>query len=142
MADISTPVLLLLLITAAAVGIIIGKFWMAWRAKSYIKQWKAEVEKDIRSDAINRSRVTLGGKMAEQLAPYFPDFPYDPTEARFIGSPVDFIVFSGTANGEPNEVVFVEVKTGDSTLSAKQKKLKQVIQDRKVRWEQISLKGS
>jgi len=118
------------------IGIIIGRMLMALQAKSYLAKWKAEVEKDIRGDAVSRSRVTLGGKLAEQLAPYFPDFPYDPTEARFIGSPVDFIVFEGIAQNEPKEVVFVEVKSGKSEMSGRQKKLKEVIEKKKVRWEE------
>ena len=48
-----------------------------------------------RKAAIARSRQIIGGNFSEQLAPYLPDFPYDPTEARFIGKPVDFLVFSG-----------------------------------------------
>ena len=77
---------------------------------------RAEVEgrlRDIvegeRDDAVRRSRAVLGGLAAEQLAPGLPGFPYDPTELRFVGKPVDFIVFNGASKGEIEEVVFVEV---------------------------------
>ncbi|MGD9143661.1 MAG: Holliday junction resolvase-like protein, partial [Dehalococcoidia bacterium] len=46
------------------------------------QEWEAETEQ-ARRDAINRSRAVLGGKFTEQMVPYFPDFQYDPTEARF-----------------------------------------------------------
>ena len=48
---------------------------------------------EARRDAIGRSRAVLGGRFTEQMAPYLPEFRYDPTEARFIGSPVDLVVF-------------------------------------------------
>jgi predicted Holliday junction resolvase-like endonuclease len=35
----------------------------------------------------------LGGMFAEQLAAYLPDFPFSSTEAKFIGAPIDFLVF-------------------------------------------------
>ncbi|MBU4256097.1 MAG: hypothetical protein L6265_10170 [Thermoplasmatales archaeon] len=82
-----------------------------------------------------KSRAVLGGKFSEQLAPYLPDFKYDPTEVRFIGSPVDFIVFKGTSTKEPEEIVFVEVKTGKSVLSENERKLKEIIENKRVRWE-------
>jgi predicted Holliday junction resolvase-like endonuclease len=50
---------------------------------------------EIRKDSINRSRSTLKGKIAEQLAPVLPGFLFNPADARFIGSPVDYIIFDG-----------------------------------------------
>jgi predicted Holliday junction resolvase-like endonuclease len=35
----------------------------------------------------------LGGMFAEQLAPYLPNFPSSSTKAKFIGAPIDFLVF-------------------------------------------------
>jgi hypothetical protein len=70
-----------------------------------------------RGDAVKRSRAVLGGLAAEQLAPYLPGFPFDPTELRFIGKPVDFLAFVGSASGKVEEVAFVEVKSGNASLS-------------------------
>jgi len=80
----------------------------------------------------------LGGKFVEQLTPYLPDFKYDPTEARFIGSPIDLIVFPGLANGDPKEIVIMEVKTSKSgQLTPPERKIRQLIEDGMVRWELI-----
>jgi predicted Holliday junction resolvase-like endonuclease len=87
-----------------------------------------------RGDAVKRSRAVIGGQAAEQLAPYFPDFPYDPSECRFIGKPVDFLVFRGAASGAVEEVVFVEVKSGASSLSKVERTLRDAVQAGKVRW--------
>src|SRR3989344_1331916 len=67
--------------------------------------------RDIREEAIASSRRVLAGQFSEQLAPYLPGFPFSPSEARFIGKPVDFLVFKGMDEKQIEEVVFVEVKS-------------------------------
>jgi predicted Holliday junction resolvase-like endonuclease len=101
------------------------------------QKWQSEMEQ-ARKTAITQSRAVLGGKFTEQMVPFFPDFKYDPTEVRFIGSPIDMIVFPGLAKGDPEEIVILEVKTGKSAqLTQVQKKIKQLILDGMVRWDEI-----
>ena len=95
--------------------------------------------KKLRKDSVEKSRQVLTGKFSEQLAPYLPDFPYSPTESRFIGSPIDLIVFRGLDNKEPEEVVFVEIKTGNAKLSDVEKKLKEAIESKKIKWVEYRL---
>jgi len=98
-------------------------------------RWEAEIEQ-ARKSAITQSRVVLGGKFTEQMAPYLPEFKYDPTEARFIGSPIDLIVFPGLARGDPEEIVIMEIKSGKSgQLTPQERKIRQLIEDGMVRWE-------
>jgi predicted Holliday junction resolvase-like endonuclease len=102
------------------------------------RNWKKEETEAIRQSAISQSRAVLGGKFTEQMVPFFPDFRYDPTEVRFIGSPIDMIVFPGLAKGEPEEIVILEVKTGKSAgLTAPQKKIRQLVENGMVRWDEI-----
>lgn len=112
------------------------------------KLGRLQAEKDLerripeeREEAIKRSRAVLSGQFSEQLAPYLPDFPYKPTEARFIGKPVDFIVFKGMDERNISEVVFVEVKTGASQLSSPERRLKETIEGKNVRWERYTFSG-
>ena len=109
-----------------AIGYFIGK-------KFAEHHWK-DMLPDIREEAIARSRSVLAGQFSEQLAPYLPDFPFKPTEAKFIGKPIDFLVFQGMDEKNIDEVVFVEVKSGKASLNAHERKLKDVIKDKKVRW--------
>ena len=112
-----------------------GKF-KQWQ-ESQILSWEGERERAVR-EAISQSRAVLGGKFTEQMAPYLPEFQYDPTEARFIGSPVDLIVFPGLAKGDPEEIVIMEIKTSKtSQLTPQQRKIRQLIEDGMVRWELI-----
>ena len=87
-----------------------------------------------REDAVRRSRAVIGGQVAEQLAPFFPDFPFDPSEVRFIGKPVDFIAFKGATSGVVGEVAFIEVKSGSSSLSKVERSLREAIVEGRVRW--------
>lgn len=87
-----------------------------------------------REDAVKRSRAVIGGQAIEQLAPWLPDFPWDPSECRFVGKPVDFIVFRGAASGTVDEVVFVEVKSGGSGLSKVERSLRDAIAGGRVSW--------
>jgi len=111
-----------------------------WRDEEVLK-WQSEMEQ-ARKTAVTQSRAVLGGKFTEQMVPFFPDFKYDPTEVRFIGSPVDLIVFPGLAKGDPEEIVILEVKTGKSAgLNPVQKKIRRLIEDGMVRWDEVHQKG-
>ena len=102
-----------------------------------IAKWQAEME-EARKSAVVQSRAVLGGKFTEQMVPYFPDFQYDPTEVRFIGSPIDLIVFPGLAQGDPQEIVILEIKTGKNPqLTAAQRKIRRLVEDGMVRWQEI-----
>jgi len=100
-------------------------------------KWQTDMAQ-ARKSAVMQSRAVLGGKFTEQMVPFFPDFNYDPTEVRFIGSPIDMVVFPGMAQNDPQEIVILEVKTGRSAgLTPVQKKIRQLIEDGMVRWEEL-----
>jgi predicted Holliday junction resolvase-like endonuclease len=108
------------------------------RAETLFRTWKLEEEKKIRQDAVKKSEAVTRGKITEHLIPYFPDFEYNPKDARFLGTPVDFIVFDGLSEGEMNKVVFVEVKTGKTgALSPREKLVRDCIDRGKVSYEII-----
>ncbi len=89
----------------------------------------------LRSDAIKRSRSVLGGQLAEQVAPYLPGFPCNPADARFLGKPVDFVAFPGlTEDNKVQEVLLIEVKTGKSALSGREKEIKRAVAEGRVRY--------
>jgi predicted Holliday junction resolvase-like endonuclease len=101
------------------------------------EKWKKAEEKRIRKDAASKSRSTLTGKITEHFIPYLPEFPYDPQDARFMGAPIDFIVFDGMSEGELKEVVLVEVKTNTSGLSKRERQLRDAVKEGRVKWTEI-----
>ena len=89
----------------------------------------------VRKDAIKRSRSVIGGQLAEQVAPFLPGFPCNPGDARFIGKPVDFIAFPGmTEDNQVHEVLLIEVKTGKSALSGREKEVKKAVAEGHIRY--------
>ncbi len=112
------------------IGYLIGKIITTYTIN---KEWEDKIPKQ-RADAINRSRASLGGKFSENLSPYFPDFPFKPTEMRWLGSPVDYVVFKGMDNNHIEEIVFVEIKAGKSELTGREKQIKKLIQEGNIKW--------
>ncbi|MHA1903411.1 MAG: Holliday junction resolvase-like protein [Candidatus Thorarchaeota archaeon] len=107
------------------------------------KTW-AEQESGIRKDAADRSRYVLKGKIAEHMVPLLADiFKHDPSDARFIGAPIDYLIFDGyTAvkdrnSDEPITVILADVKTGDARLNKTERKIKEAVEAGRVRWETI-----
>ena len=132
----AVAIILAVVITNYVARYAYEKRFRAWQEAEILK-WQGEME-GARKAAISQSRAVLGGKFTEQLVPYFPDFKYDPTEVRFIGSPIDMVVFPGLAKGDPEEIVILEIKTGKSAgLTPAQKKIRQLIEDGMVRWDEV-----
>ena len=117
-----------------------------WRDKFDIrvKEWLEKEAKTIREDAIKRSALVRSGKILEKLVPFLADFKYDPHDVRWLGDPIDLVIFDGyTRNRKTAEelqrIVFVEVKSGESSLTKAQKKIRQLIEDGKVGWDEFRI---
>jgi len=92
--------------------------------------------KAAKSQAVTGSRASLTGKAAEQLAFWLPEFcaEFNPRDARFLGSPVDLVVFDGHHQDEVERIVFVEVKTKNARLNPAERSLKRAVEARRVEW--------
>lgn len=77
-------------------------------------------------------RVKMG-QIGEQFVFFNEGFKYDRKETKSLLQPIDLICF------EEDEVVFVEVKTGEAKLSQKQKRIKTNIQEGRVRFEVLRI---
>ncbi|MDD5127569.1 MAG: Holliday junction resolvase-like protein [Dehalococcoidales bacterium] len=144
-----TAAVVAIAVVSTIMGILLTYYIARFIFEQRFRQWQqdseqkwAEERAKATRDAINQSRAVLGGKFTEQMAPFLPDFRYDPTEARFIGNPIDFIVFPGLAQGDPREIVIMEIKSGkNNQLTASERKIRQLIEEGMVRWELIQRSG-
>ena len=86
-------------------------------------------------EKFNKSSISVKhGKFIENYIPWIKEiFPNDPQKFRFIGNPIDGMLF------DDNEVIFMEFKSGKSRLSKKQKNIKNLIKDKKVKWREIRI---
>src|SRR5919109_2111453 len=125
------PSLILVLILGIGMGLLV--------ALVYVQRWKARYTQAIRQDAVQRSQAVTTGKVHEQLVPYLPEFGFNPKDARFLGSPVDLLVFDGLDDGELRRVVFLEIKTGGSTLTGRERQVRDVVRALQVSWEELRI---
>jgi predicted Holliday junction resolvase-like endonuclease len=111
-------------------------------AKNLLAQWIAENEDRIRKDAANRSVRNVMGKVTEQLLPFSEAMSlFNPKDARFLGSPIDLIVFDGSEELKDEiNIVFIEVKTGTSALSKRQRLIREAIENHRVYWKRVNMK--
>lgn len=118
---------ILILAATAIFSFILGKLIQKLKDNKLIKKERA--------DAVKRSRAVIGGQFTEQIAPFLPAFPCNAGDARFIGKPVDFIAFPGSAEGKSiEEILLIEVKTGDSRLSEREKQIKAAVENGNVKY--------
>lgn len=123
------------------------------RVKAEYEQYIAELELEhqqalaqAQKRSVNTSRAVLKGKMAEQLAPIMPEFQYLPSDAKFLGDPVDYVVFDGYTDlrdgeGRPEdiEVVLIDIKSGGARLTKGQQAIAQAIREGRVRFETVRI---
>ena len=110
------------------------------RIQSIIEENLRKKEKEIREDAIKRSASVISGKVIEKLLPFTKEFPFNPRDVRWIGDPVDLVIFDGYSKGKVNKVVFCEIKSGSSKLTPIQQSIKVAIIKKKVKWLEVFVK--
>jgi len=132
-----TLITLILIVSVLVLYVIYLKKSMDHKVKKRIE----EIEKDIREDALQRSRASLKGKISEHMAPFAGGFGYKASDARFLGSPVDYVIFDGYSDeAEDIKVVLADVKTGKSAdLTSIQRKVKKAVEEGSVEWETIHM---
>jgi predicted Holliday junction resolvase-like endonuclease len=124
---------LLFLLVGRRIGLSQGR-------KQEAAEWENHRLEEIVKSRLKQSRAVLGGLVSEQLAPLLPGFPFDPGDCRFVGKPVDFIVFKGMNEKNITEVIFLEVKTGSrGALNDQEKRLRDAVQAGRVRWARFDI---
>ena len=123
------------------------------RIQAEYEQYIAELELahkqalvDAQKRSVNTSRAVLKGKMAEQFAPILPEFQYLPSDAKFLGDPVDYVVFDGytdfrdgDGDAEDIEVILLDIKSGGARLSKGQQAIAQAVREGRVRFETLRI---
>ena len=113
--------------------------------RALLEQWKIGSERTFREDALAKSRAVLKGKLAEQLAPIFKIFGYNPSDARFIGDPIDYVIFDGYTKvrerieDTPIRIVLADVKTGEAGLTYEQRRIKEGVEKGLIEFKIIKM---
>ena len=107
----------------------------------------AQKIKDAKKRSNNMQRNVLKGQIGEQFTPFIADFPYNPSDCRFLGEPIDYMIFQnlhacseGLADVEAVQIIIAEVKTGNARLNVSQKIIKQAIENGQVSFKELRIK--
>jgi predicted Holliday junction resolvase-like endonuclease len=66
------------------------------------------------------------------------DFKWTVPDCKFIGDPIDLIIFNGLSIQKINSISFVEVKSGKTVrLNEHQKSIKDAVEDKKVSYKVV-----
>ncbi len=115
------------LIIGVAIGVIVTYILIGTIRESAIRRH--------RRDAVSKSRSVITGHVAEQLAPLANGFPYHPKDLVFIGKGFDYLVLDGLHEGNLQEIIFLEVKTGKSSQNRNEKMVQNTIEKKKIYYE-------
>jgi predicted Holliday junction resolvase-like endonuclease len=130
-------VLALLCVLFLIIGLRLGALFGRRRERA---EWESGKLEGIVRKRLDQSRAVIGGQVSEQIAPILPDFPFDPGDCRFIGKPVDFIVFRGMNGKAISDIVFLEIKSGKSRqLNDQEKRLKEAVEKGRVSWQEFDV---
>jgi len=91
----------------------------------------------LKNESNNRKK--LAGKYAEKFIPLMKGFKWKPEDTYFLGMPIDFIVFDGLNDGYVKNVVLIEAKTGQSSLTKRERSIKDAVKRNNVHWQMIKV---
>jgi predicted Holliday junction resolvase-like endonuclease len=100
------------------------------------------LEKKLEEETLARKKVLSQkksgevrlGHIAETLAPFLDQFDFEPERCSFLGQPIDYISFGD------DEITFIEVKSGNSQLSQKQRHIRDLVKAKLVSWKEVRIK--
>lgn len=82
-----------------------------------------------------KSSETRLGQISEHLIPMLDGNRHNPKDMHFLGNPVDYVVF----DLDMGKIVFLEVKSGNSKASKRQKIIKNIIKMGRVEYEELRI---
>lgn len=82
-----------------------------------------------------KSSETRLGQISEHLVPFLENCRHDPKNMHFMGNPIDYVVF----DFDQGAITFLEVKSGNSKPTKRQKVVKNIIKTGRVFYEEIRI---
>jgi len=106
--------------------------------KEELKERVDELKKR-RELATEKAQVTTRavniGKNLEKVLPTMKDFKWPVPDSKFLGDPIDLIVFNGLSVNKVKSISFIEVKSGKARLNRHQKSIRDAIEEQKLSYK-------
>lgn len=108
------------------------------RLKEELKEREDKLKKR-RKLATKKAQITTKavniGKILEKVLPTMKDFKWTVPDSKFLGDPIDLIVFNGLSVNKVKSINFIEVKSGKARLNRHQKAIRDAIEAQKVSYK-------
>jgi len=82
-----------------------------------------------------KSSETRLGQISEHLVPFLAECKHDPKTMHFLGNPIDYVVF----DFDQGSITFLEVKSGNSKPSKRQKTVKNIVKSGRIYYDEIRI---
>jgi predicted Holliday junction resolvase-like endonuclease len=106
--------------------------------KEKLKDREEELKKR-RKLATEKAQITTKavniGKSLEKVLPTMRDFKWPVPDSKFLGDPIDLMVFNGLSVNKVKSINFVEVKSGKARLNKHQESIRDAIEEQKVSYK-------
>ena len=123
-------------ILSLGAGFLVGALKYSKNQIRELKEDRSDVQQKLKEITNTLASIRVKhGQTWENFMPLMSAFEAQlgPKEnATFLGQPIDLVYFND------NEIVFVEVKTGNSRLSQKQRHIRNLVTDKKIRWAEVN----
>lgn len=112
--------------------------------KEFKLQIEIEFDKQLSqkvSSGVQKSKEVIRGKVTEELLPLLPGFPYQLSDCKFFGSPIDYIVFKNMSNYRDGintdqvDIIIADVKNNKSSNTPIQNQIKKAILEKRFTFE-------
>lgn len=141
--------LLVALVLGLAVGAAIVAYLLRRRAeqdaRDRLDEWRLTEVARVRREALLGARPALKQRVGEAMADVLYAFPFDHADARFIGHPVEYVVFDGYSGVKGREsdslsgIVFVDVRTDRGGLGEEAELVRKCVEEGRVSWLTVAI---
>jgi len=91
--------------------------------------------------SVRQAGATNLGFILERIATTLPTFPLKSSECRSLFDPIDYVAFPGAGSGRVESIHFVEIKSGRSKLTPRQKEISEVVERGRVSLETYTVES-
>jgi predicted Holliday junction resolvase-like endonuclease len=125
-----------------AIAIIIYLCKLLVHKSLELKQMEVDHKEKVeaaRKDSNKRQRSVIKGQISETIAPWSLDSVNSVKELNFLGNPIDFVGFKGLDGKGEVEIKFIEVKSGNSQLTTKQRRVRDAVIAKRIEWVEVRI---
>lgn len=119
--------------------------------RSIYEQYRSELNKRKNELRERRNQISQSSEIGayatnislilERLAPALGTFRYECSDCRSLFDPIDYVIFEGLCQtGVVSRIIFADIKTGNASLSRRQREIRDLVKSKKVEFDTYEAK--